>query len=166
MEITKIDAFLSYYERTRQATLKVIEVIPNDQVDWSYKRGKFTIADLVRHIAAIERHIFAEIALGNKPAYKGCGKELADGYDNIVAYFNKMQSQSLAIFQSLKDEDLKRNIKSLDGKEIELGNFLRALFLHEIHHRGALCIYLNLLNVETPPIIGLKEEQVIQLSKN
>lgn len=164
MEIKSINAFLSYYERTRQATTKVIQVIPHDKINWSYMPGKFTIGDLVRHIAAIERWVFAEVAQGNKPAYKGCGKELADGYDNIVAYFNQMTEQSVQIFKSIKDEDLTKHVKTLDGKDIELGNFLRALFLHEIHHRGALCIYLNLLNVETPPIIGLKEEQVKQLS--
>lgn len=165
MEIKSIRAFLSYYEKTRQATTKVIQVIPHNQVDWTYMPGKFTIGDLIRHMAAIERWVFAEVAKGNKIAYKGCGKELADGYEAIVSYFNTMSEQSVEIFKSLKDEDLTKMVKTLDGKDIELGNFLRALFLHEIHHRGALCIYLNLLGVETPPIIGLKEEQVKQLSK-
>lgn len=165
MEIINVDAFLAYNERTRQATTRVLQVIPHDKLNWTYMPGKFTIADMVRHIAAIERYVFAEMALGKLPAYKGCGKELADGYDNIMAYFNEMHSQSIAIFKSLSNEDLKRKIKSLDGKEVEIGNFLRALVLHEIHHRGALCIYLNLINVVTPPILGLMEEQVIQLSK-
>ncbi|MDP1810969.1 MAG: DinB family protein [Sediminibacterium sp.] len=165
MEITKIETFLSYFEKTRLATLKVIEVIPHDKLDWSYMPDKFTIADLVRHIAAIERNVFAEVALGNKPNYKGCRKDLADGYENIVHYFNEMHSQTIEILKSISDESLKRKIKSLDGNEIELGNFLRALVLHEIHHRAALCIYLNLLGVATPPILGLMEEQVIQLSK-
>jgi uncharacterized damage-inducible protein DinB len=165
MEILHTDAFLSYLERTRMATLRVIEVIPPDKLDWAYMPGKFTIGDMVRHIAAIERHVFAEVALGNKPNYKGCRKDLADGYDNVVSYFNEMHAQSVEIFKSLSDEALRRKMRSLDGKEIELGNFLRALLLHEIHHRGALCIYLNLLGVTTPPIIGLMEEQVIELSK-
>lgn len=165
MEIKSINAFLSYYEKTRLVTSKVIQVIPKDKINWSYMPGKFSIADLVRHIAAIERYVFAEVAMGNKPNYKGCGKELADGYENIVSYFKQTQEQSIQIFKSIKDEDLTKHVKTLDGKDIELGNFLRALFLHEIHHRGALCIYLNLLNVETPPIIGLKEEQVKQISR-
>jgi len=165
MEITKIESFLSYFEKTRAATIKVIEVIPPDKLDWSYMPNKFTIADLVRHIAAIERNVFAEVALGNRPNYKGCRKDIADGYKNVVKYFNEMHSQSIAIFKTISDEMLKSKIKSLDGQEIELGNFLRALVLHEIHHRAALVIYLNLLSVETPPIIGLMEEQVIKLSK-
>jgi uncharacterized damage-inducible protein DinB len=165
MEITKMKPFLAYFEKTRQATTKVIEAIPPDKLDWTYMAGKFTFGDLVRHIAGIERYVFAEVAIGNKPKYNGCGKELADGYVNVVAYFNEMHRQSLEIFNSIPDDSLERKIKSLDGKEVELGVFLRALVLHEVHHRGALCIYLNLLGVASPPIMGLMEEQVIQLSK-
>lgn len=164
MEIKSINAFLSYYEKTRHVTSKVIQIIPHDKLDWSYMPGKFTIGDMVRHIAAIERLVFAEIAIGNKPKYKGCGKELADGYENIVEYFNNTHAQTIQIFSSLTDEDLGKNIKTLDGKDVPLGNFLRALIVHEIHHRGALCIYLNLLGIETPPVIGLNEKQVIQVS--
>lgn len=165
MEITKMEPFLAYFEKTRQATTKVIEVIPPDKLEWTYMAGKFTIGDLIRHIAGIERYIFAEVAVGNKPNYSGCGKELADGYENTVSYFNEMHRQSLEIFNSIPDDSLKKKIKSLDGKEVELSIFLRALLVHEIHHRGALCIYLNLLGVASPPIMGLMEEQVVQLSK-
>jgi len=166
MNITSINTFLSYYEKIREVTNKVIQVIPHDKLDWSYRSGKFTIGDLVRHIAAIERYVFAEVATRNKPTYKGCGKELSDGYENVISYFNEMHLQSMKIFETISDGSLKDKIKSLDGNEIELAAFLRALIVHEIHHRAALCIYLNLLGVTTPPIIGLTEEQVIQLSKN
>lgn len=159
-----MESFLAYYEKTRQVTSKVVQVIPSDQMDWSYMPGKFTLGDLVRHIAAIEKNVFAEVAIGKNPNYKGCGKELADGYENIVSYFNEMHHQSVEIFKSIPNESLNQKIKSLDGREIELGNFLRAMIVHEVHHRGAMCIYLNLLGIDTPPIIGLKEEQVIQLS--
>ncbi|HEX9981262.1 MAG TPA: DinB family protein [Flavobacterium sp.] len=165
MEITKIDTFLAYFEKTREITIKVIEAIPHDKIDWAYLPGKFTIADLIRHMAAIERYVFAEISIGNKSGYKGCGKELADGYGNIVSYFNEMHHQSINIFKSVTDDRLESKVRSVDGREIELRNFLRALIVHEVHHRAVLCIYLNLLGVQTPSIIGLKEEEVIELSK-
>jgi uncharacterized damage-inducible protein DinB len=158
MEINNVDSFLAYYEKTRQITTKVIEVIPPDQINWTYLPGKFTLADMLRHIAAIER-------LNNRSVYKGCGPELADGYENIIAYFHEMHKQSMQIFNTLTDNDLQRKITALNGKPTSIGHFLRAMLVHEIHHRGALCIYLNLLNISTPPIIGLKEEDVIQLSK-
>jgi len=121
---------------------------------------------LIRHIASIERNLFAEVVTGNKPNYKGCGKEIAVGYYSVLHYYNEMHRQSVEIFQTVSDESLKQIIKSLDGKDIELSNFLRALIVHEVHHRGAMCIYLNLLGIESPPVIGLKEEHVIEISKN
>jgi len=165
MEITSVPAFLSYYKRTREATDRVISAIPRDNTGYAYMPGKFSIGDIVRHIAAIERNLFAEVVQGRRSGYAGCGSELADGYDNIVSYFNEMHRQSIEIFGALKDEELTDNIVTLNGKETSKGNFLRALIVHEVHHRGALCIYLNLLGVASPPIMGLKEEQVIVLSK-
>jgi uncharacterized damage-inducible protein DinB len=165
MEIKTIASFLSYYNKIREGTNQIIQVIPKDKMDWTYKSEKFTIADVVRHIAAIERNVFAELVIGNPANYRGCGKELADGYDNVIEYFNEIHSQSMEVFSSLNDEDLNRKIITLSGSETKIGNFLRALIIHEIHHCGALCIYLNLLDVKTPSIFGLTEEQVIEKSK-
>lgn len=164
MEIRSIAEFIKYLGRTHAITSCVIGVIPPDKIDWSYMPGKFTLGCLVRHIAAIERYVFMEVIRGNKPAYKGCGKELADGYENTMNYYREMHQQSLDIVSRFSDQDLEKKIKTLDGKETTVGNFLRALIVHEVHHRGALCIYLNMLGVATPPVIGLSEQQVIQLS--
>jgi uncharacterized damage-inducible protein DinB len=65
----------------------------------------------------------------------------------------------------LDNESLSKKVSSVDGNQIKLSSFLRALIVHEIHHRAVLCIYLNLLGIQTPPVIGLTETQVIELSK-
>lgn len=158
-------SFLAYYEKVRDTTRKFIEVVPPDKVDWAYKPGKFSIGDLLRHIAAIERHVFAEMAVGRPSRYKGCGKDLADGYQSIVDYVEEMHTAAMNIFKGIPDEALTQEINTLTGRRISLSGFLNALVVHEVHHRAALAIYLNLLNVETPPIIGLKEEQVVELSR-
>jgi len=64
MEISNIESFLEYYERVRQRTLAVISLIPPDKIEWTYKEGKFTLGDLVRHIATIERYMYAENVQG------------------------------------------------------------------------------------------------------
>lgn len=165
MDITTIASFISYYEKVREGTKRIIHSIPEDKMDWTYKTGKFTIGDLIRHIAAIERNLFAELIQGNQVSYNECGKELAANYSEIITYFNKMHSESMEIFSALKEPDLNRKIKTVNGSETSIANFLRALVVHEIHHRGALCIYLNLLDIKTPPVLGLTAEQIIELSK-
>jgi len=160
MEITSVQSFLDYYERIRERTNRVVQVIPPDKIDWTYKPGKFTIADIVRHIAAIERYMYAENVQGKPSRYNGCSKELADGYENIVAYFNAMHKESVDIYSKLTDEDLQRKCVTPGGIEITTWKWLRAMVEHEIHHRAQLYIYLNMLDVKTPPIFGLTAEEV------
>ncbi len=93
------------------------------------------------------------------------GQDLAEGYDDIIAYFNQMHRQSVEIISTISNERLNEKIRSVDGRPVRLASFLQALVVHEVHHRGALCIYLNILGITTPPVIGLTEEQVKEHSK-
>ncbi|WP_142682756.1 DinB family protein [Chitinophaga polysaccharea] len=164
MEILTIQPFLDYFDKVRERTLRLIKVVPPSQLDRSYLPGKFSIGDQIRHIATIERYMFAETIAGRKSAYQGCGKELADGYDNVLSFFNELHQQSLDIFRRLSDEDLQRKCTTPGNIEMRIWKWMRFMVEHEIHHRGELYIYLNLLGVKTPPMYGLTSEQVAQNS--
>jgi uncharacterized damage-inducible protein DinB len=164
MQITSIKLFLPYYSKIRERTHNLIKVIPPESLDFAYMRGKFTIADQIRHIAAMERYMFAENVAGRKTAYQGCGKELADGYENVINFFNVLHDESLEIFTNLTDDDLKRKCTTPGNTEIAVWKWLRAMVEHEIHHRGQLYIYLNLLNIKTPPMFDLTSEEVKERS--
>jgi uncharacterized damage-inducible protein DinB len=165
MEITNIKSFVDFYERTRETTVRFIHAIPPDKIDWTYLPGKFTFGDVIRHIAAVERHVFAETILNGKLNYSGCGKDLADGYDNILLYFHQMHHESMAIVNQLSDADLQKTVTAANGKNVSIANYLRALIVHEMHHRGGIAIYLGLIGIQAPPVFGLREEDLIQLSK-
>ena len=165
MEITNINTFLDYYGKIRERTNRLIAVIPPEYMDWAYRPGKFTIADQIRHIAAIERYMFAETILGKPCSYSGCGKELADGYNEIIGYFNEKHEETLAILKKLSNDDLQRKCLTPAKTPITVWKWLRAMTEHEIHHRAQLYIYLNLLDVKTPPMFGLSSEEIIQNSR-
>lgn len=165
MEIITIGPFLDYFERVRERTLKVVRRIPRERIDWAYAEGKFTFADVVRHLAAIERFMYAENARLKPSRYPGHGKELADGYDEVMAFFDRMHHESREIFASLGDEDLRRKCVTPGGAEITVWKWLRAMIEHEVHHRGQLYMYLGMLEVAAPPIYGLTSEEVRERSK-
>jgi len=165
MDIISVNSFLSYLAKIRERTTKLVEVCPPEYMEWTYKPGKFTIGDQVRHIAAIERYMFAENVAGRKSTYRGCGKELADGYDETMAFFKEQHEESIAIFRGLNDEDLQKKCLTPAGAPITIAKWLRAMIEHEIHHRGELYIYLNMIGIKTPPMFGLSSEDVIALSK-
>jgi uncharacterized damage-inducible protein DinB len=155
---------IDYAARVRERTMRVVACVPPDKVDWTYKAGKFTVGDLMRHIASVERWMFAENAMRRPSIYPGHGRELAADYDAIVDYMKRMHDEATAIFRSLTEADLEAKCMTPGGAELRVGKWLRLMIEHEIHHRGQLYLYLSLLDVETPPLYGLTEEQVRERS--
>lgn len=164
MEIISVTSFLDYYGRIRQRTNRVLTVIPPEHLEFAYMPGKFTIGDQIRHIAAMERYMFAETIAGRPSAYHGCGRALADGYEAVMQYFNDRHGESLEIFAALNDEDLQRPCTTPGEAKMPVWKWLRAMVEHEIHHRAQLYLYLNMLHVTTPPIFGLTAEEVQEKS--
>jgi uncharacterized damage-inducible protein DinB len=164
MQIHSIDSFLEYLHKVHQRTLRVVRCIPPDRLEWSYAPGKFTLGDLARHIATIERNMFAENVQGKPSRYQGCGKEMADGYDQVLHFMERMHRESVEIFSQLTPDDLNRKCETPGGAPITVWKWLRSMTEHEIHHRGQIYLYLALLGVATPPLYGLTSEQLKQRS--
>jgi uncharacterized damage-inducible protein DinB len=160
MEIRTIQPFLQYFGNVRERTMRVARCIPADKLDWTYTRGKFTLGDLLRHIAVAERFMWAETLQGRTSRYTSHGKELADGYENVIAFVERLHVESMEIFAKLSDEDPQSKCKTPDGAEITKWKWLRLMVEHEIHHRGQIYLYLGILGLPTPPMYGLTSEQV------
>ena len=156
--------FLDYWEKVRQRTLRVVAAIPDDKFDWTYKDGKFSFADMIRHLAAIERYMYAENAQLKPSRYPGHGKELADGPANVRAYMDGMHRESMEIFGGLSGEDLNGKCVTPGGTSITVWKWLRAMVEHEVHHRGQIYMYLGVLGIPAPPIYGMTSEEVKQNS--
>ena len=160
MTIEEFKVFLDYFSKVRKRTLRVIQVIPENKIEWTFQEGKFTLGDIIRHLAAIERWMYAENAQFKPSKYAGCGTDLADGFKNTVQLLNKWHEESMAIFSALTEADINRKCLTPGNAEITLWKWLRLMAEHEIHHRGQLYTYLAMLGVKTPPIYGLTSEEV------
>jgi uncharacterized damage-inducible protein DinB len=148
---------VTYFDRIRERTMRVVACVPPDRIDWTYQEGKFTFGDVMRHLASIERWMFAENAMLRPSRYPGHGPELADGYDAVVDYMRRMHTESMALFV---EADLDALCTTPGGADLRVSKWLRAMIEHEAHHRGQLYMYCAMLAVKTPPIFGLTEEQV------
>ena len=164
MEIQTIESFLDYYGKIRQRTDRVVALVPPQQLEWRCRPGGFSFGDTIRHIVAIERYLYAEIAAGRPSAYTGCGRNLADGYTEVLNFYRRLRHESTTIFSALADGDLHRKCLTPDNGQITLWKWLRALVEHEIHHRGQLYAYLGMMDVPTPPIFGFTSEEVVRQS--
>src|SRR5262249_7088167 len=156
--------FLDYLDKVQQRTMGVVHCIPADKLDWSYAEGKFTLGDLVRHMGAIERYMFGETIQGKQSRYQGCGKELADGLNEVIRYKEERAGETVAIIGALGSGGVRRKCTTRDGASITVGKWLRLMVEHEIHPRGQIYISLGILGIPTPPLYGLTSEQVKERS--
>jgi uncharacterized damage-inducible protein DinB len=159
------EEFLHHFGQVRERTMRVIRCIPRDQMEWTCRKGEFTLGDLVRHIAVTERYVFAECVAGRKSSYSGCGRDLAEGYDAVIALMERLHAESLEIFGKLSDSGLQKKVNTPQGVPITTWKLLRAMIEHEAHHRGQIYVYLGILGVPTPSLYGLNADQLQAASR-
>jgi uncharacterized damage-inducible protein DinB len=160
VEIRDPQIFLDYLDSVHKRTRRVVMCIPAADLEWSPAAGKWSFGDLVRHLAGIERWMYAENVQGRPSKYAGHGRDLADGLDAVIAYYDRLHAESRAIFATLSAEQMAGKCTTPAGTPITTFKWLRAMLEHEAHHRGQIYMMLSLRGVKTPPIYGLTEEEV------
>jgi len=118
--------FLVYFEKVRSRTEKVAALIPEERIEWSparfvsdpsstTDRAGFTLGETVRHIAAIERWMFAENVMRRPSRYAGCGPDLASGRDAVLADLRQRHRESVEIVGRLSPSDMEERCETPGG---------------------------------------------------
>jgi uncharacterized damage-inducible protein DinB len=139
-------------------------LVPPDDLEWAPAAGRFTFGDLARHLAGIERGMYAETVHGRPSRYPGHGRALADGMDAVLAYYDRLHAESRALFAALGEERMAEKCLTPAGAPITVGKWLRLMTEHEAHHRGQLYLMLGLRGIAPPQLYGLTEEEVLARS--
>ncbi len=159
--MTTPDEFLPYLASAHRRTTHVIAAIPAEDFDWAPAPDRFSFADQVRHIANIERWMYAETVQGKPSRYQGHGRNYADGAANVLEYYRRLHEESLKVFESIPAAAYAGKVQTPAGVPITLWKWLRAMMEHEAHHRGQIYYMLGMRGVKTPPLYGLTSEEVI-----
>jgi uncharacterized damage-inducible protein DinB len=161
---TDLQSFLDYLDSVHARTRRVVACIPSETLEWAPAAGRWSCGDQVRHLAGIERWMYAETVLGRPSRYPGHGRELADGLASVIAYYDRLHAESRALFAMLTPAQWTERVTTPAGTPITTWKWLRAMVEHEAHHRGQLYFTLGLLGVATPPIYGLSEPDLLAQS--
>jgi len=157
--------FVQYWKSVRARTRRVVLLIPDADIEWSYAANRWTFGDIVRHLAGIERGMYAETARGRPSAYPGHDRSLAEGHAAVLRYLDESHASSVAILDAMTPEQWTGKCTTPAGTPITTWKWLRAMVEHEAHHRGQLYMMLGMRGVKTPPIYGLTEEEVLERSR-
>lgn len=158
--------FVEYWRGVRLRTRRLLPLVPPADIEWSAAAGRWSFGDTFRHLAAIERWMYAENVHGRPSRYPGHSPELARGSDAVAAYLDRCHEESCQLFASLTDGQMREKCSTPAGTPITTFKWLRAMVEHEAHHRGQLYLMLALRGLATPPLFGLTEEEVAARSTN
>lgn len=154
------DAFLTYWPNARARTARVLEALEPGDLDWRPAPGAFSFGDLFRHLAAIERFMWAEAIAGRPSRYPGHGPGLAPDLPALRAFLDRCHRESMEVFGALTEEDLHAPCRNGAGASLSVWKSLRAMAEHEAHHRGQLYLMASLRGRKVAPLFGLTEEEL------
>jgi uncharacterized damage-inducible protein DinB len=157
--MTSIEELLQELDREARSTRRVLERVPDDQLDWQPHPKSLTLGQLAMHVATLPVAI-AELSTRDtfevgttipRPSAASTA-ELVDTMDRGVA-------RAKALIGGMDDAALASPWRMMDGEHevgaMPRGELLRSVLLnHWYHHRGQLTVYLRQTGAAVPAIYG------------
>jgi uncharacterized damage-inducible protein DinB len=143
------------FENEMQTTLRVIEAVPNEQLDYQPDAKSRTGLGLVRHITLEDEWLLTSIANGEftppPDDSDACG--IMTTADAIARYKEKVPA-ALDRVRNMSGDELGKVIDLLGMIQAPGVNFLAMVIKHSVHHRGQLSTYLRPMGGKVPGIYG------------
>ncbi|WP_079507533.1 DinB family protein [Mesobacillus jeotgali] len=157
--IHDIKEYVKYLDGIHKRTMQYVKVIPNDFLEWKPSEDKFSIGDLLRHIAS-SRLMFLGIFEHGTWTYTGHDIGKGAFLEDISYYLEASHIKLKEGLLKIGNDVLAKKVLTLQGHEVSGWRILMAIPEHEIHHRGQISAYLQMNKIDPPQIFGLKIEQV------
>ena len=149
-----IPALLQELEQETQTTRRVLERVPNDRLAWKPHAKSMSLGQLALHVASVPGAI-AEMSGQSPFQVPQFVQPSATNASELIPALERSAARAREILGSMKDEDLAKTWRLLDGDReimtLPVGALLRSLMLnHWYHHRGQLSVYLREVGVPVP----------------
>jgi uncharacterized damage-inducible protein DinB len=154
-----IDGMLQELEQEAQTTRRVLERIPEDQMNWRPHPKARTLGELAFHVATVPGSV-AEFIASPSP---GQVPDFIDPSPPSAAELVPALAESIAkakqILGGMDDATIMATWRMIDGERevfaLPRVSLLRSIMLnHWYHHRGQLTVYLRELDIPIPSIYG------------
>jgi uncharacterized damage-inducible protein DinB len=162
--MTLTDALIAELAREAEATRRLFERMPEDELSWKPHPKSMTLGQLAMHIAGLARGIAqfitppaADVPTVPVPEAESVQQAL-DALDDSVAFAGRKLAE-------WGDDGLAAEFRMTSGEQTLAAmprlEWVRSLMLnHAYHHRGQLTVYLRLLDVPLPGIYGPTADEV------
>jgi uncharacterized damage-inducible protein DinB len=155
---TTVEELVQELEQEAQTTRRVLERVPDDQMDWRPHEKSLTLGQLAMHVATLPGAL-AEVSMRSFDVNTEIPRPTASSTDGLLETLARSVAGAKALLLSMGDAGLAAPWTLVDG-EREVFSVSRAVFLrstmlnHWYHHRGQLTVYLRQVGALVPAIYG------------
>ena len=152
---TVADFLIADFENEMRTTLRVVDAVPNDHLDYRPDSKSKTGLGLVRHITLEDEWLLNCIANGEftPPPYDSDACGIMNPAGAIARYKEKVPV-ALDRVRAMSGEQLTNVIDMFGMIKAPGVNFLAMTVKHSVHHRGQLSTYLRPMGGKVPGIYG------------
>lgn len=155
-----IEALRRELDQEGEVTLKVLQRVPRERLDWRPHARSMSLGELAVHVARIPSDFarileadgvdFADVDFGGggPTPDTDLAQELRSSLEAARKWLDQLdEARAAAIWSAKAGGHVLFEVPRLA--------LIRSLmFNHLYHHRGQLCVYLRLLEVPVPPVYG------------
>jgi uncharacterized damage-inducible protein DinB len=157
------ESFIAEMEREGKSTVRILERVPQEKLDWRPHPKSMTLGELAWHIATLPASAARGLREGTRDI-GGARPGPRQGAD-FVAEFQRNVAALKSALAAISDEVLLRERFSFVRGEDVVTSFPKMAFIrtvllnHSVHHRGQLTVYLRLLDVPVPAMYGTSADE-------
>ena len=158
------DAILAEVDREGKSTVKILERVPADKVDWRPHAKSRSLGELAWHIANLPANAVRMLREGRLEVGSARPPTLPPGETDFAGVFQRNVEMLRNALAETSDATLMERFSfTRQGEPVvsfpKLGMLRTVLLNHGYHHRGQLTVYLRLLDVAVPAIYGRSADE-------
>jgi len=158
------DIILGEMHREGISTVRMLERVPPDQLDWRPHSKSMSIGELAFHIASIPSRAAAMLRAGDFDLTKARPNVTVQNDASPVEVYRRNLDELRAVVDALDDEAIKERFTLRRGDQVLMDipkwGMIRTIAMnHSYHHRGQLSVYLRMLDVPLPAIYGTSADE-------
>lgn len=161
-----LQSLIDEFEQEVEQTRKLLQAIPEKDLDYKPSPISWTMGELAQHIATI---YYWYVGVFTKEVYDMSKDHLERSSPNDISatldLFESNVAQARAAMESASEEGLQKEWTMTIGERTVLGPMPRSivirsfLFSHIYHHRGEMVVYLRATGNKPPGMYGPTYEE-------
>ncbi|MDP9361064.1 MAG: DinB family protein [Acidobacteriota bacterium] len=157
------NALVAELEQEGKSTLRMLERVPADQLDWTPHAKSMTLGRLAWHVVSIPSIATRLLRAGTFDVANAGPPPMPENPDFVTA-FRRNLDEARATIAAMDDDALRAPfVLSRNGEVLNETRkivMIRSIMMnHSYHHRGQLSVYLRMLDVPLPAIYGTSADE-------